>query len=121
MRFKIDENLPTDICKLLRDEGHDALSVFDQNLSGEPDTHIASVCKQENRIIITLDLDFANIQKYPPTNYPGIIVIRVKQQDKFSLINVFQRFMPIFKTENPANQLWIVDEKNIRIHDSGEL
>jgi len=30
MRFKLDENLPPDVAELLRQEGHEALTVFDQ-------------------------------------------------------------------------------------------
>jgi hypothetical protein len=32
VRFKIDENLPQEVSRLLREHGHDAVSVFDQTL-----------------------------------------------------------------------------------------
>jgi uncharacterized protein DUF5615 len=34
MKFKIDENLPIEAAALLREAGHDALTVHDQNLRG---------------------------------------------------------------------------------------
>jgi predicted nuclease of predicted toxin-antitoxin system len=34
MKFKIDENLPIEAAALLREAGHDALIVHDQNLRG---------------------------------------------------------------------------------------
>lgn len=58
MKFKIDENLPVEIAELLIRNGHDAKTVIDQNLSGEVDPEIASICQSENRTIITLDTDF---------------------------------------------------------------
>jgi predicted nuclease of predicted toxin-antitoxin system len=37
MDFKIDENLPVDIAKLLIKAGHDAITVNDQRLQGAED------------------------------------------------------------------------------------
>jgi hypothetical protein len=31
---------------------------------------------------VTLDLDFANIRAYPPGKHAGIVVLRLKHQDK---------------------------------------
>jgi predicted nuclease of predicted toxin-antitoxin system len=80
MRFKTDENVPLEAVDLLRAAGHDAFSVFDQSLAGQPDDRIASVCQQEDRVLITLDTDFADIRTYPPAHYPGIIVLRLASQ-----------------------------------------
>ena len=77
MKFKIDDNLHTDAAALLRQHGHDALTVYDQGLQGEADSEIASVCQHEQRVILTLDLDFSDIRHYPPTVYHGIIVLRL--------------------------------------------
>lgn len=76
MEFKVDENLPSEACDLLRNVGHDAVSVLDQHLGGRPDADIASVCKTESKILVTLDTDFGNILAYPPADFAGIIVIR---------------------------------------------
>ena len=37
MKFKFDENLPTDLGEILRKDGHDAHSVHDEALSGATD------------------------------------------------------------------------------------
>lgn len=66
MRFKVDENLPIDVAELLRANGHDAMTIFDQQMVGELDPKVASVCKAEERTLITLDLDFSDIRTYPP-------------------------------------------------------
>ena len=60
------ENLPSDLGALLSGDGHDAHSVLDEHLRGAADPSIAKVCQDEQRILITLDLDFANIKTYPP-------------------------------------------------------
>ncbi len=52
MKFKTDENIPLEAVDLLRAAGHDALSVFDQSLSGHPDDNVASICQHEDRVLI---------------------------------------------------------------------
>ena len=45
----------------------------------------------KSRVLLTLDLDFANIRAYPPERYPGIIVLRLKTQDKATVIRVCKK------------------------------
>ena len=61
MKFKVDENLPTEIAALLRSANHDAITVTDQGLSSANDNTIMDVCSNEGRVLITLDLDFSDI------------------------------------------------------------
>ncbi|MGH8547744.1 MAG: DUF5615 family PIN-like protein [Methylococcales bacterium] len=66
MKFKIDENLPAEITVLLQEAGYDAITVLEQELGGSADPCIASVCRNENRALVTPDTDFADIRTYPP-------------------------------------------------------
>jgi predicted nuclease of predicted toxin-antitoxin system len=83
MKFKVDENLPVETTTLLKAAGHDALSVFDQDLEGKADSQISDICKVEKRILVTLDLDFADIRAYPPEEFPGIIAFRLRIRTGF--------------------------------------
>ncbi len=47
MRFKIDENLHEEVAELLRSNGHDAVTVFDQEMRGHSDPELAHVCKSD--------------------------------------------------------------------------
>jgi predicted nuclease of predicted toxin-antitoxin system len=71
MRFKVDENLPNEVCNLLNGAGHDATSVGQQGLGGADDARIYYRCQVERRALITLDLDFANVQTYEPKSSAG--------------------------------------------------
>lgn len=115
MQFKTDENIPLEGADLLRSAGHDALSVFDQSLSGRPDSRIASVCKQENRALITLDTDFADIRTYRPEDYPGLLVLRLAKQSAPEVLRVIRRLLKILKTADCRGQLWIVEHERIRV------
>lgn len=113
--FKIDENLHEEVAAYLRSLGYDALSVYEQQLQGHADSSIAAVCQQEQRTLITLDLDFSNILLYPPADYPGIIVLRLTDQSRPAVLAVIQRLVPMLAAQSPTGQLWIVDESTVRI------
>ncbi len=115
MKFKIDENLPVEIAVMLRESGHDAMTVLEQRLGGHTDPIIAAVCKTEERVLLTLDLDFSNVQAYPPANHSGLVVFRLRQQDKPHVLAAFLRIMPLFEVEPMQGRLWIVDEQRVRI------
>jgi predicted nuclease of predicted toxin-antitoxin system len=100
MKFKTDENLPTEAADLLRSAGHDAVTVGEQRLGGAVDSTVGSVCQREGRVLVTLDLDFADIRTYPPSHYPGFVVLRLSRQDKAGVLRV----MPAPFRCSPARQ-----------------
>ena len=102
MKFKFDENLPSDLGALLRGDGHDAHSVLDEHLRGAADGSVAKACQDEQRILITLDLDFANIKTYPPQDYHGIIVLRLARQDRDTVLAIMRRILALLKAETIA-------------------
>ncbi len=115
MKFKVDENLSSEVVELLRFRGHDAMTVLEQKLGGQPDDRIAGVVREEGRAFITLDLDFSNIQNYPPTDYAGIIVLRTMRQDNATILRLIETVMPALERELLAGRLWIVEEGRLRI------
>jgi predicted nuclease of predicted toxin-antitoxin system len=115
MKFKIDENLPIEIATLLEEYGHDAVTVSQQQLCGKPDAHISEVCRIEKRALVTLDTDFADIKTYRPKDLFGLIVFRLKQQDKPYVLSVARRLCKILPNETLERRLWIVEDGRIRI------
>src|SRR5271165_4902882 len=89
MLFKLDENLRSDVGDPLLELGHDVSTVYDQGLRGKEDHEIAETCRVEGRILISMDLDFSNIQMFPPANYSGLIVLRLRA----AVRTVFQRVL----------------------------
>ncbi len=117
MLFKIDENLPSQSVLLLRNAGHDALSVLDQQMGGHPDSDIAEICRAEFRILLTLDTDFANIIAYPPSAYSGLVILRLADQSKESVLSAVRKFIAALEKESPNKKLWIVENDRIRVRE----
>jgi predicted nuclease of predicted toxin-antitoxin system len=65
VKFKVDENMPADLAAMLHQEGHDVTDVVGEGLAGEDDPPVLAAASKEERILLTFDLDFANIRLYP--------------------------------------------------------
>lgn len=117
MKFKVDENLPVEAAEELRQAGYDAMTVGEQNLSGDTDSTISTICQHETRALVTLDVDFADIRAYPPDQFPGLIVLRLKRQDKPYVLQVIGRIIQTLPQEPLEQRLWIVEDTRIRIRE----
>jgi len=115
MRFKIDENLHEEVAGALRAEGHDAQTVYDEGLRGRPDQDIATACRREQRVLVTLDLDFGNIREYPPEDYPGLIVLRVVDQSRPHVLWVLSQIFDLLEQQPLTGHLWVVSQRGVRI------
>ncbi len=114
MLFKTDENLPEELAALLRESGFDCLTAVGQGLAAQPDSVVSAVCREEGRILVTLDLGFANIRAYSPVEWPGFIVFRLAIQDTPHLLAVAERVVGALREQALENELWIVEENTIR-------
>jgi len=94
------------------------MTIFDQQIVGEPDPQVASVCSAEERALVTLDLDFSDIRTYPPAAYLGIIILRPRTQSKPDVLALLDKLLPLLIGGEPlAGNLWIVRENGIRIRE----
>ena len=66
MKFKLDENIPFSLKKLIEIKGdHQVDSVFHEKKTGVDDHSLLKHCQKEQRILITLDTDFNNPIMHP--------------------------------------------------------
>ncbi len=115
MRFKLDENIPESAKLILEAEGYDVHSVYDENLGGSPDDNIAEACRREQRVLITLDLDFADTRHFPPQEQPGLIVLRPVRQSEPRILDLIRRMTVVLTGEDIQGRLWIVQWDRIRV------
>ena len=130
MKFKLDENFGTRTQQLFRAAGHDVQTVRDEELQGSSDQYLYEICSlrsptpsaygcTEQRCLVTLDLDFADIIRFPPDQASGIVVIRVPRNPSLSLLErLIRQFLQILTEMSVDKQLWIVEVGRIRMHQS---
>ena len=79
---------------------------------------IQSICREEQRVLVTFDRGFSNIRAYPPAEGTGMIVFRLQSQDKRHGLTVARRLVLALNEREIGNELWIVHENRIRIRAS---
>lgn len=114
MKFKLDENMPADLATRLREEGHDVVEVVEEGLGGEDDPPVLAAATAEERILLTFDLDFADIRHYRPGTHAGIVVFRLHDQRWRTLEGPVDRLLAGGKLEDLEKGLAIVDETRVR-------
>lgn len=119
MKFKLDENFGSRTQQLFRTAGHEVQTVRDQRLQGCSDQYLYEVCCSEKLCLVTLDLDFANVIRFPPAKAEGIVVIRVPRNPSLTLLEeLVRQFLQALTQASVEKKLWIVEVGRIRIHQS---
>ena len=116
MRFLIDANLPRSIVALVARLGHDVDFARDIGLAAAADAEVAERAKAHRAALITRDMDFADVRRYPPEHYSGLVVLRVADTLKaVEIAQVVERFLrePRFLSQL-AGRLAIVEVDRVR-------
>ena len=115
MKFKLDECLDVRLATLFFDAGHDVQTIYQEKLSGAPDERVYSVCLQEERTLLTQDMDFSNPFRFSPLPSQGIIILRNPSQLLPEAEYLARMVILKILEESPRGHLWIVDRQRIRI------
>jgi predicted nuclease of predicted toxin-antitoxin system len=75
-RFVIDEDMPRSTGAALVEEGYAVKDVRDHGRRGSGDEEIYRFAQEEESILLTGDLGFGNILKFPLGQHLGIVVAR---------------------------------------------
>lgn len=118
MKFKLDENLPELVSATLAALAHDAHTVAQEQLAGASDELVLKTSVAESRVLITLDLDFADIRAYPPGSHAGIWVLRPAKQTFSAIDTLVRAGLRLAGSERVHGQLWVIDEQRVRIRDA---
>ena len=116
MRFLIDANMPRSIIALVTNLGHEVEFARDVGLAAAPDHEIAARAQATGAPLLTRDLDFADVRRYPPSLYPGIVVLRLSDGViAKDIVGVTERFLrDATFVGNLAGRLAIVEQDRVR-------
>lgn len=112
MRILADENIPFSVVKFLKKEGYDVVTLYDLNKRGISDMEVVETAEKDDRIILTLDLDFGHMYYFSEQGKINIIVVRPKIIFSENIIKCLNRF---FDLNIKPEGLIVISEKKIRI------
>jgi predicted nuclease of predicted toxin-antitoxin system len=115
VRIKLDENITIAVQAVLIKHGHDVHTVHGEGLIGAPDSDLLSVCRNEQRMLVTFDLGFGDLRAYPPGTHPGVIVLRLDDQQPEAVLDVMERLVTDQDLDQLKGCLLVVNEDRVRI------
>ncbi len=117
MKFKLDENFGKRTVHLFQAAGHDVQTTIDEGMQGCSDRHLYDACCAEQRCLVTLDMDFSDVTRFPPEQSSGIAVIRVPHNPSLAILEQLVQFLLKMLAQMPLEKhLWVVETTRIRIH-----
>ena len=118
MKLKLDEKLGLRGRDMLAAAGHDVCSVPEQDLCSATDEQVAARCRLDQRGIVTLDLDFANPFRFPPSEHHGIAVLRASARMSEEVLHRHSAtLIGALKTQPFEGSLRIVEEGRVRVFE----
>ena len=115
MRIKVDEDLPRAVTLMLRDEGHQALSVVEQGMGGYKDPPLWQAVQAEQRYLVTADKGFADIRKHAPGSHAGVLLLRPDQDGIGPVVKLLEMVLASYDLELLAETVAVATPRGIRI------
>ena len=119
MLVKVDEDLPRATVQMLRDSGHEALSVTEQGMGGYKDPALWRAVQTEGRFLVTADKGFADIRFHPPGSRFGVLLLRPDEDGIRPVIELLGRVLTSYDLEALARTITVVTSRGIRIRRAG--
>jgi hypothetical protein len=94
LHFLVDASLPGATAALIQAHGHASTDVRDIGLRSATDDEIAAHARANGMSLISGDFDFADIVRYPPADYNGLIVIEPpRKATRVIIVKLVEQFL----------------------------
>ena len=117
MRFLADMGVSYSAVQHLRAAGHDAIHLRDLQMQSAPDSDVFALAAKDRRIILTFDLDFAEIAAMAGSVLPSVVIFRINDTRVAHLIGRLQTMLSHAAPALLAGAIVIVDDSRIRIRE----
>jgi predicted nuclease of predicted toxin-antitoxin system len=115
VRVKLDENLGRRAVEAFGAAGHDVATVHEQKLTSATDQQVFDACVSEGRLLVSLDIDFANPLRFDSRQSAGVAVLRVHSEPtRNELDEVVQTLLEALEHADIVSHLWVVRGQRVR-------
>lgn len=114
MKFLADMGISPLSVAFLREHGHDAVHLSEENLYRLPDHQIVSKARQEGRILLTHDLDFGEILALTGAEHPSVITFRLRSMRPEIVNRYLEEALNRFGSELEHGAIVSIVEPHIR-------
>jgi predicted nuclease of predicted toxin-antitoxin system len=115
LKVVVDEDLPRQAVRLLREHGYDAASVVELNWGGWKDPPLWIAIQKDERFLVTADKGFGDIRVYPPGKHFGVLLLRPDEDGIRPVIELLEQVLNSYKLENLVGATTVVTPRGIRM------
>lgn len=115
LRFLVDMNLSPRIVTDLRQQEWDILRVSQVLPMDAPDSEILEFARQQNRVIITQDLDFSSLLALGGYKKPSLITFRLSVPDPETVTRKLLESLPDIEEKLLEGCAVVIDDRRVRV------
>jgi predicted nuclease of predicted toxin-antitoxin system len=114
MKFLVDMPLSPATAAWLRGQGHDAVHVGDIGLHDAEDAIILRRAQDEQRIVVTADLDYPRLLALSRAEGPGLILFRGGDYSEAEVVEGLSRVLRSVTAEEASESILVIERTRIR-------
>lgn len=114
MKFLVDMPLSPGLAHWLVENGHDAVHAADLGLASASDSVIVERARDEQRVIVTADLDYPRILALTHSAEPGLVLFRGGDFGELESRRRLARALEIIPQQELSRSLVVLEENRIR-------
>ncbi len=114
MKFLVDMPLSPELAVWLVRQGHDAVHASEVGLDRVSDAAILECARDEQRVMVTTDLDFARLLTLQQAEGPGLILFRSGNYSEQETIERLRRALDTIPDEELPSSIVIIEKGRIR-------
>lgn len=115
MRFLADMGVSLTAVRGLRDSRHDVVHLEELGLRTLADVEILRRAREERRVVLTFDLDFATMSAASSEPFPSVIIFRLRRGRPARVLARLATVLSSAPNALECGALIMVDETRIRV------
>src|SRR3990172_2438059 len=114
MRFLVDMPLSPELAVWLTQQGHDAVHAIVAGLDRAPDEVILECARNEQRVVVTADLDYPRLLALAQTEGPGLILFRGGNYSEQEALDRLRIALETIPNEELPSSIVVIEKRRIR-------
>lgn len=118
MLFFADHCVPRSIGETLESNGHEVIRLTDRLQPEAKDADVITEAQESDAILLSLNGDFADLLRYPPEQYGGIVALQVRNRPE-AISSIMDKLLDYLE-QHPqqshyTGKLFLVEAHRIRV------
>lgn len=115
MKFLADMGVSQTVIMLLQKLNYDAIHLREQKLQRLPDNLIIVKAKDENRVILTFDLDFGDLLAFTGDSLPSVIIFRLEKANPSYVMSKLKPVLAKCQNDLEEGAIIVIKDHDYRV------